>query len=43
MKNLFERASSYWVRYDEYELKEGQNGVLYITPAKDAQPKFIIL
>lgn len=39
MKNLFERASSYWVRYDEYELKEGQNGVLYITPAKDAQPQ----
>lgn len=38
MKNLFERASSYWVRYDEYELKEGKNGNLYITPAKDAQP-----
>lgn len=38
MKNLFERASSYWVRYDRYELKEGQNGIRYITPAKDAQP-----
>lgn len=39
MKNLFERASSYWVRYDVYELKEGQNGILYVTPAKDAQPQ----
>lgn len=39
MKNLFERASSYWVRYDAYELKEGQNGTLYVTPAKDAQPQ----
>ena len=39
MKNLFERASSYWVRYDKYELKEGPNGVLYVTPAKDAKPQ----
>ena len=39
MKNLFELASSYWVRYDAYELREGQNGTLYITPAKDAQPQ----
>lgn len=39
MKNLFERASSYWVRYDAYELREGQNGTLYVTPAKDAQPQ----
>ena len=38
MKNLFERASSYWVRYDRYELKEGKNGLLYVTPAADAQP-----
>ena len=39
MKNLFERASSYWVRYDEYELKEGKNGNLYVIPTKDAQPQ----
>ena len=39
MKNLFERASSYWVRYDAYELRERQNGTLYVTPAKDARPK----
>ena len=38
MKNLFERASSYWVRYDRYELKEGKNGIRYVTPAQDAQP-----
>ena len=39
MKNLFERASSYWVRYDRYELKEGTDGVLYVTAAPDATPK----
>ncbi len=38
MKNLFERASSYWVRYDRYELKEGGDGFLYITPASEAKP-----
>lgn len=38
MKKLFERASSYWVRYDQYELKEGKNGIRYVTPAQDAQP-----
>lgn len=39
MKNLFERASSYWVRYDRYELKEGMNGVQYVTAAQDANPE----
>ena len=39
MKNLFERASSYWVRYNRYELKEGTDGVLYVTAAPDATPK----
>ena len=39
MKNLFERASSYWVRYDRYELKEGTDGVLYVTAAPDATPE----
>lgn len=38
MKNLFERASSYWVRYDRYELREGKNGIRYVAPAVDAQP-----
>ena len=39
MKNLFERSSSYWVRYDRYELKEGKDGVLFVTAAPDATPK----
>ena len=39
MKNIFERASSYWVRYDRYELKEGTDGVLYVTAASDATPE----
>ena len=39
MKNLFEQASSYWVRYDRYELKEGMDGVLYVTAAPDATPE----
>ncbi len=39
MNPLFERASSYWVRYDRYELKEGKNGIIYVTPAENAIPK----
>lgn len=38
MKNLFERTSSHWVRYSEYEWKRAQDGVLYLTPAKTAKP-----
>jgi hypothetical protein len=38
MKNLFERTSSNWVRYSEYEWKEAENGNLYLTPTKTAQP-----
>jgi len=33
MKNLFERASSHWVKYSEYVIKDG-----YITPAPNAKP-----
>lgn len=36
--NLFERTSSNWVRYSEYEWKEVENGKLYLTPTKTAQP-----
>lgn len=28
MKNLFERTSSNWVRYSEYEWKTAENGML---------------
>ena len=38
MKNLFERTSSYWVKYDRYEYRE-KNNILYITPAGGAEPK----
>ena len=38
MKNLFERTSSHWVRYSEYEWKETADGTLYLTPTKTAQP-----
>lgn len=38
MRNLFERTSSVWVRYSEYEWKKDKNGVLYLTPAPNAKP-----
>ena len=38
MKNLFERTSSTWVRYSEYEWKKSEDGILYLTPSKTAQP-----
>ncbi len=38
MNSLFERTSSYWVRYEEYEWKTAADGKLYLTPAKDAKP-----
>lgn len=37
MSNLFQRTSSNWVRYDKYEWKNDNEGVLYITPASDAK------
>lgn len=38
MNNLFDRTSSNWVRYSEYEWKESEGGTLYLTPTKTAQP-----
>lgn len=38
MNNFFERTSSNWVRYSEYEWKATADGTLYLTPAKTAQP-----
>ena len=38
MNSLFERTSSQWVRYDSYEWKKAEDGKLYLTPTKDAQP-----
>ena len=36
MDNIFKRTSAHWVHYDKYEWKESTDGVLYLTPAKDA-------
>lgn len=36
MKNLFERTSSNWVRYSEYEWRAAEDGTL--PPSKTAQP-----
>ncbi len=38
MKPLFERVSSYWVRYDKYEIRTDAKGTKYITAAADAKP-----
>ena len=38
MKSLFERTSSNWVRYSEYEWKEAKDGTLYLTLVEKAQP-----
>ena len=38
MKQLFERVSSYWVRYDKYEIRTDARGTKYITAAADAKP-----
>lgn len=37
--NLFKKTSSHWVRYDKYEWKKDDKGVLYITPAENAKPE----
>lgn len=38
MKSIFQRTSSHWVRYSEYERKKADNGMLYLTPTATAQP-----
>lgn len=37
MDNLFQRTSANWVRYSKYEYRETSDGVLYLTPCKDAK------
>ena len=37
MINLFQKTSSYWVKYSEYELREN-DGILYLKPAPKAKP-----
>ena len=38
MNNLFQNTSSHWVRYDKYDCKEADDGLLYVTPAPKAKP-----
>lgn len=37
--NLFKKTSSHWVRYDKYEWKKNDTGMLYIAPAEKAKPE----
>ena len=37
MNNLFQRTSSHWVKYSEYELRE-HDGILYLKPVPKAKP-----
>ena len=41
MKQLFERTSSCWVRYDKYVIRKDAKGVKYITATPDARPQII--
>ena len=37
MKNIFQKSSSNWVKYDKYEWRTATNGKCYITPSADAK------
>jgi len=38
MNNIFQRASSSWVKYSEYEIKEAADGTRYVKPTSKARP-----
>ena len=38
MNNLFQRTKSHWVKYSEYEYKEGADGIEYLTPTPESKP-----
>ena len=38
MNNLFQSASSYWVKYSDYEIKKTDDGTEYIAPTKNSKP-----
>lgn len=40
MKNLFERTSSNWVRYSEYEWKTAENGMFTLRLQKRRSREF---
>lgn len=39
MRNLFTHASSYWVRYSQYEIKTRKDGSRYVMATPTAEPK----
>ena len=39
MNTLFQRTNASWVRFSEYEYKQGEDGTLYLTPAPNSQPE----
>ena len=41
MKQLFERVSSCWVRYDKYVIRTDEKGTKYVTTAEGARPQII--
>ena len=41
MKQLFERVSSYWVRYDKYVIRTDAKGTKYVIAAEGARPQII--
>ena len=38
MSSLFQKTSSHWVKYSEYEYKQGGDGTLYLSPKAKAKP-----
>ena len=38
MNNIFQKTSSYWAKYSEYEYRQGKDGILYLTPTPTAKP-----
>jgi hypothetical protein len=38
MNNLFQKTSSQWVKYSEYEYRRAEDGTLYLTPTPKAEP-----
>ena len=38
MNSLFQKTSSHWVKYSEYEFKQGNDGIRYIMPTPKAKP-----
>jgi len=38
MANLFQKTSSHWVKFSEYEIKKAKDGAEYVTPAPKSKP-----